>query len=118
MHNHTSTILSPEIVRFQSFEGKAGNGKNALRDSGSGKGLNDEACRRVSAATGHNSVLGPREGAGGGAELLDAIASKLLASRNRANPGGNYITSRRCRAVVSHSIFAKEILIIFLRSSL
>ena len=46
-----------ERERERERSGEQKDGKNALGGSGSGKGLNDEACWRVSAATGHNSAL-------------------------------------------------------------
>lgn len=75
--------FSPRIVRIllSGRRGWRGRYKNALRGSGSGKGLNDEACCRVSTATAHNSVLhGPlrrkKKKRPPVPELLDAIASK------------------------------------------
>lgn len=77
--------FSPRIVRIllTGRRGWRGRYKNALRGSGSGKGLNDEACCRVSTATAHNSVLhGPlrrkKKKRPPVPELLDAIASKWV----------------------------------------
>lgn len=77
--------FSPRIVRIlgeSTRRGWRGRYKNALRGSGSGKGLNDEACCRVSTATAHNSVLhGPlrrKKKRPPVPELLDAIASKWV----------------------------------------
>lgn len=92
-----------------------------LRDSGSSKGLNDEACWRVSATTGHNSALVSERGSQArrsqpgvtGCDRIEKLRRSQPCKPKRRPLYHLYEVSRNRALWCSCFLFANEILYFF-----